>query len=550
MEYCQWETFNATCDRGSVVVMQSARYGRMKHGRCADTDVYIGCSADVLSQMDDRCSGRQSCTMAIPDSYLHQQQPCPNDMMAYLEASFVCVRDLGLELPHGSCSGHPDSTVVSHPQGHLSSRSVYHSGHGSEHCPWVIVVQPGKTVDLYVIDFSLTARYHDVMTSADDADVAHLQTTGDDEYCHVYATVRELPGQGQGEGQSRDEVKICAGIRREQRVYSSVSNSLNVRLSPLVFDDPTANFLLKYVARGCADVRAPRNGWVQRVGNRVTVTCNFTSHTWHLVCRDTHWVGQISACDEGPLTERRVVTYDQFPTYGLVLAVVVGVFIGSVSGFTLLTAILCCKRTAERRLYAAGKSCKNTTLDNTGGCSDVELVSLRGCDADCDQHQQPMKPQHQHHLSDYCGYSHVWPVTTDAGSYQATRAASRSTQQRAVGFDSQSDHHSAHVEHTYRSPLLVKDYEQHRRQHYHQCVSSPYHQIFSSESTASAICNSRQACALSQEELEAAVFLQDEQTSKQATETAANRQGENHLNSHVTCSTVNPDITRVQTAQV
>jgi len=92
MEYCQWETFNATCSRGSVIVMQSARYGRMKHGRCADTDVYIGCSADVLSQMDERCSGRQSCVLAIPDSALHQQQPCPNDMMAYLEASFVCVR--------------------------------------------------------------------------------------------------------------------------------------------------------------------------------------------------------------------------------------------------------------------------------------------------------------------------------------------------------------------------------------------------------------------------------------------------------------------------
>jgi len=92
IEYCQWESFNATCNRGSVVVMQVARYGRMKHGRCADTDVYIGCSADVLSQMDERCSGRQSCTMAIPDSALHQQQPCPNDMMAYLEASFICVR--------------------------------------------------------------------------------------------------------------------------------------------------------------------------------------------------------------------------------------------------------------------------------------------------------------------------------------------------------------------------------------------------------------------------------------------------------------------------
>lgn len=42
--------------------------------------------------MDTRCSGRQECFVAIPDGVMHQQQPCPSDMMAYLEASFVCIR--------------------------------------------------------------------------------------------------------------------------------------------------------------------------------------------------------------------------------------------------------------------------------------------------------------------------------------------------------------------------------------------------------------------------------------------------------------------------
>ena len=92
VEYCKWETFNATCEPGSVVVMQSARYGRMRQGRCASTDVFIGCSADVLTQMDSRCSGRETCNIVIPDATLHQQQPCPNDIMAYLEASYTCVQ--------------------------------------------------------------------------------------------------------------------------------------------------------------------------------------------------------------------------------------------------------------------------------------------------------------------------------------------------------------------------------------------------------------------------------------------------------------------------
>jgi len=172
--------------------------------------------------------------------------------------TFVCCEtDLGYELPRGSCSGRPDAALLSHFEGHLTSRSVHHSGHGTDHCPWVIVVQPGKTIDLYVIDFSLTSRYQDFMTSADDDDVIQSPVTDDEDYCHVYATVRELSTQGHAQGQGRvqgrvdsqghDEVKICAGNRREQRVYTSVSNAVSVRLSSVVFDDPTVNFLLKYV---------------------------------------------------------------------------------------------------------------------------------------------------------------------------------------------------------------------------------------------------------------------------------------------------------------
>ena len=142
-------------------------------------------------------------------------------------------------------------TVVSQTEGHLSSRSVANSGHGSEHCPWVIIVQPGKTVDLYVLDFSMTSRYLDLMTSSDDSDAAQSSLTDDDDYCHVYATVRELPTQGHSQGQvgseGDNEVRICAGNRREQRVYSSMSNAVSVRLSRVILQDQTANFLLKYV---------------------------------------------------------------------------------------------------------------------------------------------------------------------------------------------------------------------------------------------------------------------------------------------------------------
>ncbi len=53
-EFCQWETFNATCPEGEVILMRTARYGRMKLGKCLTTDYFVGCSADVLSHVDTR----------------------------------------------------------------------------------------------------------------------------------------------------------------------------------------------------------------------------------------------------------------------------------------------------------------------------------------------------------------------------------------------------------------------------------------------------------------------------------------------------------------
>lgn len=91
-EYCQWEVFNATCPDDHVILLETAHYGRMRLGRCLTTDVYIGCGSDVLRQLDSRCSGRQSCEIAVPDASLHQQLPCPKDMTAYLEVGFTCVR--------------------------------------------------------------------------------------------------------------------------------------------------------------------------------------------------------------------------------------------------------------------------------------------------------------------------------------------------------------------------------------------------------------------------------------------------------------------------
>jgi Galactose binding lectin domain len=101
-EYCDWETFNASC-AGShdvttaterhVIDIKMARYGRMHDGRCV-TQSYgnIGCGTDVTAELTRTCSGRVRCSVAVIS--LYGRRSCPKDFASYLEASYECVRGI------------------------------------------------------------------------------------------------------------------------------------------------------------------------------------------------------------------------------------------------------------------------------------------------------------------------------------------------------------------------------------------------------------------------------------------------------------------------
>ena len=52
-------------------------------------------------------------------------------------------------------------------------------------------------------------------------------------------------------------------------------------------------------AVGCANLEAPPNAYSQHQGDVAVVRCNNTAKSWHLVCRDTTWMGEIGNCTEG-----------------------------------------------------------------------------------------------------------------------------------------------------------------------------------------------------------------------------------------------------------
>jgi len=61
-------------------------------------------------------------------------------------------------------------------------------------------------------------------------------------------------------------------------------------------------------AVGCANLDPPADAWVERAGDRTTVSCNKTSQSWHLVCKGTMWVGpQTHDCRHGSSTSSSIV---------------------------------------------------------------------------------------------------------------------------------------------------------------------------------------------------------------------------------------------------
>ena len=92
-DYCQTEYFNASCPRDHVILVLSARYGRMRSGRCFTVSYGItGCSVDVLPFLHRRCSGHAQCEVHTMDPGLHEPEPCPLELAAFLEASYQCLR--------------------------------------------------------------------------------------------------------------------------------------------------------------------------------------------------------------------------------------------------------------------------------------------------------------------------------------------------------------------------------------------------------------------------------------------------------------------------
>ena len=89
-EYCPSQEFKAECQRGSVIVMRRATYGRLSVGACVTEDFGYGCENDALPDMDAACSGRRRCKVKVVEENFQHTKDCHNDLKSSLLASYEC----------------------------------------------------------------------------------------------------------------------------------------------------------------------------------------------------------------------------------------------------------------------------------------------------------------------------------------------------------------------------------------------------------------------------------------------------------------------------
>jgi hypothetical protein len=150
--------------------------------------------------------------------------------------------------------------------GYLSSFVAVQRGLGSPNCPWRIEAEPGRRINLTLIDFATPTAPDLPVPGAPGATISsgpsteHQQPSGGgsggtapifsggavSRVCYQYATVSERPGLV-GSTMMARSFPICGGDRRERHVTVSTSNVIDLQVSRRnVETDREFYFLLQY----------------------------------------------------------------------------------------------------------------------------------------------------------------------------------------------------------------------------------------------------------------------------------------------------------------
>ncbi len=121
--------------------------------------------------------------------------------------------------------------------GYISSLITKEMGLGSVHCPLVIKVDVGQTINLTLLNFIKALQ------STDENNVKYNSRRGDT--CYELALIKETDATKGGDVKRRP-ITVCAADERRRLIYTSISNELTVEITNRRLIDAVGPFVIKY----------------------------------------------------------------------------------------------------------------------------------------------------------------------------------------------------------------------------------------------------------------------------------------------------------------
>lgn len=338
--FCQAEKLKIGCPKGTVIVIETARYGRFpqyhENEKCIGK-TNVPCISDeryrhdILKKLTVTCTGNRTCENFVSYFTEHVKGggPCGIGYSHVLYVWWRCVPQ-----QNGIC----DEEKVGHLE--VPGYLVFGNSHNQLNaCKKWIIEAPSKKINFTLYTGFEPKFFHDS--------------------CINFMKFSEAHSKSVISRKEAEQVRLCQNdIDKPDRypiwsnIYKSDSNRVEVEL------EKNGKFIVHFTSYGCGKLKAPDGVWVQYgVGgddDSAQAGCDRAQKhpRWFLMCsKEGEWSGAVGKCVDTPdtLESKLHDIFDSLPD-GIWISIILGAAI-VISAIILTIGLVCLKRLVLDILY-------------------------------------------------------------------------------------------------------------------------------------------------------------------------------------------------------
>ncbi|OAF66312.1 hypothetical protein A3Q56_05960 [Intoshia linei] len=299
---CQWDNFNITCIENKQLLIKKAIYGRMNHGKCISKKYgNIGCHANVLSILVDKCGGKKSCQFINPIKPLREAARCPSELSSYLIVHYSCVTVLepqdwcnkSISLVKNRDKNTIDKVYLAIKDSNANKDVVYErnrynnvlTGYENvyfQHQPSNFecnfqVISPSQFYKINLFGIYSSSRTFQLINM----NAGYVSKYKDE--CNTQIFIKDNSSSVYNFNQCLDEFSHYFNI------YTTLWNKLKIKIKKQ--KNTTGQLLIEITVSGCATIDTPINGTIITYGYKsAKIQCKSKTDIYQIIqCQNNQW---------------------------------------------------------------------------------------------------------------------------------------------------------------------------------------------------------------------------------------------------------------------